>query len=273
MNDLLANPAVQAAAAPFVLALVLAAGLHRTRLLVLAIAAAFVLAVGLTVGFSFEPLTATRKLVLAAIGAAIVATTLEIAGVSPSARLNAILAAAGAATSVWIAWRVLQQQDAPRLGIWAAGTAGYTALLIASGLRVGTDTIRACATSLVLGLTVAGLALLGASALLTQFGIAIAAGAGAALLIQMVTSRRAPSGWTLALPASVVVAGIGVLSVLTGQLPWFCLVPMLAIPWATRLVRTDGRPLWLISFLTALVAAVPMLLAVAIAWFTAAAST
>ena len=140
-----------------------------------------------------------------------------------------------------------------------------------SSFRVGEDAVRACATALVLGLGAGALAFLGASALLAQLGIALAAGSGAALLVQMVLSRRAPVGWTLALPVAVAVSALGVQAVLTGPLPWYCLVPLLGVPWTARLVAADQRPVWLVSVLTALAAAVPMLLSVAIAWFTAGA--
>ena len=68
---------------------------------------------------------------------------------------------------------------------------------------------------------------------MAQAGIAIGASAGAVLLIQMLTGKPAPLGWTLALPANVVAGLVGLLAVFTGALPWYCLLPTLAIPWAT----------------------------------------
>jgi hypothetical protein len=269
MGALLENPAVQAGVAPFAVALAVAAALHRTRLLVLCAPVAFALAVGLTIGFSFDALTATRKLVIAALVAAAVAAALEAGAVRLSHRLGAALVGFGAAAGIWVVWRVLQQQSAPLFALWSAGAALYCAVLIASSLRAGEDPVRACATALVLGLGAGALAFLGASALLAQLGIALAAGSGAALLVQMVLSRRAPVGWTLALPVAVAVSALGVQAVLTGPLPWYCLVPLLGVPWTARLVAADQRPVWLVSVLTALAAAVPMLLSVAIAWFTA----
>ena len=57
MEELLQNPAVQAGVLPFIAGLVLAAFLRNTRQLGLAIAVAFVCAVGLTMGLGFESLT------------------------------------------------------------------------------------------------------------------------------------------------------------------------------------------------------------------------
>ena len=108
---------------------------------------------------------------------------------------------------------------------------------------------------------------------MAQVGIAVGASSGAVLLIQMLTARRLPVGWTLALPASVLAGLVGLLAVFTASLPWYCLIPTLAIPWATRLYpRGKSKPIWLSAFLMAFLALIPVLVAVALAWFTAAAS-
>ena len=92
--------------------------------------------------------------------------------------------------------------------------------------------MRSSSAALILGLGAGALALLGASAMLAQIGIALGAASGATLLVQMIAGRRAPVGWTLALPASVIAALVGLLSVFTGELRWYCLLPTLAVPWA-----------------------------------------
>ena len=136
--------------------------------------------------------------------------------------------------------------------------------------------MRGALTTLALGamgLGTGALALLGASGLLAQIGIAVGAAAGASLLVQMLAGQRAPPGAALSLLATVVAALAALLAVFTGSLPWFCLLPTLAAPWATRLVPAGERPVWLTAFLTALAALGPMFLAVGLAWFTAGAST
>jgi hypothetical protein len=273
MEELLANPAVQAGVAPFLTALAAAAALRRTRLLGLAVAVAFALVIALTVGYAFDPLTATRKLVLIGLGTALVVLALEMPGVPCTPAVRATLVAAVAAAAVWMVWRVLQLQEPVRAALYGLAAGAYIAVLLESGLRGSSDGTRAAATSLVLGLAAGALALLGASALLAQIGIAVAAGAGAVLLIQMVGLQRGPTGWTLILPAAAVAGLVGLLAVFTGSLPWFCLLPMLAIPWATRLVRQEGRSPWLTALLTTLVGLVPLLLAVGLAWFTSGTST
>ena len=64
MQEMLANPAVQGGLAPFIAALTVAALLAPFRLGGLAVVAAFATAVYFIAGFTFEPLTATRKIIL-----------------------------------------------------------------------------------------------------------------------------------------------------------------------------------------------------------------
>ena len=58
MNDFLQHPAVQAGVAPFVVALIVAALLGRTRFAWLAIVAGWATGYALVNGISFSPLTA-----------------------------------------------------------------------------------------------------------------------------------------------------------------------------------------------------------------------
>lgn len=269
MDELLAHPAFQAGVAPLVVALAFALALRSSRLLGLAITAAFALVIALTVGYSFEPMTAMRKLVLAGLTTAVLILILELRTTPASILVRAMLAGAAAAAALWLSWRVLQQQDGAKAALWGAGAVVYVALAVESSLQVREDDIRAACSSLMLGLAVGVLAILGASAVLGLVGIATAAGAGAVLLIRMVGTSHRPSGWTLVLPAAVISALVGLMAVFTGSLPWFCLIPTLAIPWATRLVATDRHSRPLTAALMLLAGLIPALLAAALAWFTA----
>ena len=271
MNELLNHPAVQAGVAPFLAALVWAGLLCRTRLLALAIGAAFVTAVALVLGWSFESLTASRKMVLVGLAATLLVLPLELIPAQPTLRLRALLAGAAGLAGVWMVLRVLQQQPAAAAIGAGVAVAVFMVALVESTRAVHDDAVRAASSALARGLGAGALALLGASASLGQLGIAIGAGAGATLLVQMLTGRAAPLGWTLALPASMVAGLLTLLSVFTGELRWYCMLPLLAVPWATRLVPTGLRPLWVRAILTGLAALVPVALAVALAWVGAAA--
>lgn len=267
MDQWLANPAIQAAIAPFVAALVVAVAVRNTRLAGLAIALAFVVVIALTMGFQFEALTAMRKLVLIGLGAALMVLALELRHVSPTATVRSLLAMAVAAAAVWMLWRILQQQTTSGAVVQGLAAAAYVAALLESSLRAGKDGVHGAANSLMLGIAAGALALLGASALLAQVGIAVAAGAGAVLLVHMVGGQRTPAGWTLALPAPVIAGLVCLLAVFTGQLAWYCLLPTLAIPWALRLVAHGRRPAWVSAILASVAGLIPALLAVGLAWF------
>ena len=273
MNELLNNPAVQAGVAPFVVALTVAVILRRSRLLGLAIGAGFFTVVFLALGFSFDSLTSVRKMILAGTGATALVLLLELAKVQATNAVRAAIALAAAAVAVWVIVRVLQQREMGSALLAGAAAALYLALLVESANRISSDSVRAASAALMLGLGSGGLALLGASASMAQAGIAIGASAGAVLLVQMLTGKRAPLGWTLALPANVVAGLVGLLAVFTGALPWYCLLPTLAIPWATLVVPSGKWSVWLTAFLSALAALIPMLLAVALAWFAASSSS
>jgi hypothetical protein len=272
MEELLANPAVQAAAAPFAVALVIAAALFRTRLLGLAVVAAFATAVALTVGYSFDSLTAVRKMILVALASGVVLAAIELRGDAASVRLRIVLAMLFAAAAIWVVWRVLQQQDAAKVALYGAAVALYAAALLESSLRAAVDAIGGAVSSLVLGLAAGALAVLGASALLGQLGIATAVGAGAVLVVQVIARRRSPSGWTVALTGGVIAALILLLAVFTGSLPWYCLLPTLAIPWSTRIFAPGRHGVWLTAAGSGLAAVVPAGIAIALAWFGVAAS-
>ena len=93
------------------------------------------------------------------------------------------------------------------------------------------------------------------------------------MLVQMIGLQRGPAGWTLVLPAATICGLVGLLAVFTGSLPWFCLLPTLAIPWAVRLARRESHAPWLAAVLTSLAGVVPLLLAVGLAWYTSGPST
>jgi hypothetical protein len=267
MEEFLANPAVQAAAAPFAVALVISAALFRTRMLGLAVVAAFVTAIALTIGFSFESLTAVRKLIVVGISTGLVAAFIELRGTPASVGLRTALSLAAAVAALWVVWRVLHQMDVAKIALYGAAVALFSAALVDSSLRAAVDVIGGAIASLVLGLAAGALGILGASVLLGQIGIATAAGAGAVLLVQALALRRSPSGWTVALPGAVITALAMLLAVFTASLPWYCVLPTLAIPWAARVLAPGRHGVWVTAGAGGLAAIVPAAVAIGLAWF------
>jgi hypothetical protein len=273
MNELLQNPAVQAGVVPFLVGLVLAAALGRTRFLGLVQVAGFLVLAWLAIGLSFDPLTATRKLVLIGAASALAVLAIEAAGNRARPVEWGVLALLAAGT-VWMSWRLLVQRELPAaVGAGLLGAA-YVAALAGSTLRLARhDPVAGAAAGLMIGLGSGALAVLGASAVLALAAISVGASAGAVLLVQMLRGRPAPMGATIALPAAVVAGLAGVLATQAGALRWFCLLPVLAAPWAARLVPARLPAVWLRACVAAALALIPMLAAVALAWTTAVSSS
>ncbi len=275
MVDLLDNPAVQSAAIPFVVALALGFLLAGTRYLVVAVVSSFVVVLALTIGFSITPMTSVKKLVVAVAAAAVLGLVIEIARVDARRVMVAALAVAAGAAAVWTLWRVLQQLEAP--AAWAAAFGAFllAAATMGTAITAGTaSSLRAAVTSACLGWGSGVMALIGASALLAQLGLAVGTASAAAALVQLLRKRESPLGWTVVVPTAVAAALIGALASATGELRWYCLVPLPLAPLAARLVPADPstRP-WYQAIATGLAVAIPLAVAIGLAWFSAAPSS
>jgi hypothetical protein len=274
VNEFLSNPAVQAGVAPFIAGLAVAFPLRNTRWLAWSLGAAFLVVVGLTMGFTLDPMTSSRKLVLATLGALLLVPLIEYRFPARHDARLALLAVAGVAITAWVLSRLLLQME--MLPAIAAG--GGAALFLAAlldGMQRGPSgaSVQTAAVAVVLGLGTGVLAVLGASAQLAQIAIAIAAGSGAVVLATAWAHPPYGRG-SLGLVAALAVGLAGLLSVFTGSLPWYCLLPVLAAPWAARLVPASAaRAALLTALYTSCAAAVPMLLAAALAWVAGRAST
>ena len=272
MNDWLDNPAVQAGLVPFVVALVLAALLARTRLLAAAAFSGLVVVVALTIGLSLEPLSSVKKLMLSAAFVTLVSLALEGAGIGPRRRYVVLLSALAGGAAVWVVWRVLQQLEP--LALWGAGVAAFAFVFVTAGsaLAAGAgSSLRGAVIGAVLGWGSGVLALLGASALLAQIGLGAGTACAAVALVQMLRGREAPLGWTLVAPAAAAASIIGVLASATGELRWYCLLPLPLAPlaaWSTG--SAAQRPAWQRAFIGGIAAAVPVAVAIGLAWWSAA---
>lgn len=246
MQELLDHPAVQAGLAPFVLALVTALLLRRLRLSGLAVVAGFALTAYLVSGFALEPLTATRKLVWIGLAAGLLAMPLTLMKGPFWRPLIAVFAAAAA---VWMSARILQQQPTLQALQWGLGGALYVAWLVYWMDDLQSSAVRAGSAGLALGLGTGAAALIGASALLGQYGLALGAAAAAYLLILILSKSLLPCGRSFTLPIALIAGLVGWLAVLTAQLPWHALPMLAAIPLAGRVPVSGKLAVWLQSVL------------------------
>jgi hypothetical protein len=234
LQELLNHPAVQAGLAPFLVALITAELFQRVRLSGLAIIAGFAITVYLASNFTLEPLTAVRKIVLLGLVSALLALLLTLLKARWLVWLLSIL---GGAAAIWTVQRVLQQQAPQVMILWGAGCAAYVAILVwGMDKLLDQEPLRAASAATALGIGTGGAALVGASALLGQFGLALGCAAAAHLLIQMVSNQPLSTGRTFTLPLAIIAGLTGCVAVISAQLPWYTLPILATIPLAAWLV-------------------------------------
>lgn len=237
LQELLNHPAVQAGFAPFLIALVTAGLFQRIRLSGLAIIAGFAVIVYLASDFTLEPLTASRKIVLLGFISALLGLLLSL---MQSRRLAALLPVLGGAAAIWTAQRILQQQPPQVALLWGAGCAAYVAILVWGMDKLENDPLRAASAATALGIGTGGAALVGASALLGQFGLAIGSSAAALLCIHILGNRALPAGRVFTLPLALIAGLTGCIAVLGANLPWYALPILAAIPISAWLLPLPG---------------------------------
>jgi hypothetical protein len=266
VNDLFANPAVQGGVAPFVAGLVVAVLFGRYRLGGLAVAAAFATAVYFIAGFGFTPLSATRKIILLGLAAPVVGIAVDFA-FRPTRLGSYLLAIAGAAAAAWVFWPVLSQKEFSRALLPGATAVLASAWVVGvSEQRLAGDSVRTAASGLALGVGTGVAAVFGAALTYGLYGIAVAAGSGAFLLVQMVTGKRSYAGATFTLSVTVVAILIASAAMILAQLPWYSVVALALVPLAANLPVPAGAALWLQAVLCSLYGLVVAGIACALAW-------
>ena len=269
MHDLLLNPAIQSGILPALAALLVLALTGRTSALVLVPIAGFLTVVVLAVGFSLEPMTARSKVVACVLAAGALALALDL--VRPSAVLvvRAAVAALTAAAAVWVAFRVLQQKEGSALWAQGAAVVVFALVMVESARAVAGDSLRCLVVGTLLGFASGVLGLLGASSSAAFMGIALGASYGVALLAQMVRGRSSAMLDQLVLPAAVFSVLGGLMACLTGELPWYALLPLPLIPWVARFMSRPKAPAWRDALVTGFSALVPAIVAVGLAYWSA----
>jgi hypothetical protein len=242
MQELLNHPAVQAGFAPFLIALIVSELFLRIRLSGLAVIAGFATTVYLVSDFGFEPLTATRKIVWLGLSGAALGL---LFGSAISNWRSWLLVVLGGAAAAWTLWRILQQQETSVMLQWGAACAGYVGLLVWSMDKLlEKEALRVSCAATALGIGTGGAALIGASALLGQFGLALGFAAAAHLIIKFISNQPLPTGRMFTLPVALIAGLVGCLAVLSAKLPWYTLAILGGIPitaWLMPLPKQSAR--------------------------------
>lgn len=261
MQELLSNPVIQSSAVPFIAGLILAVALFPVRLAGLAAAGGFLGTVYLVGDFALQPLTAARKIVLVGLAAPVLGAIADLA-FKPTRATGVVLGAIFAAASVWVFWSVLSQKSPELALLFGGGVAALVMWTVAFTVSLQGDAVRAGAAGLFLGLGAGVGAVLGASNMLGQYGMALGAASGAFLLLVMILGKRVAAGTTLTLSVSVIAALLAAGAMLLAQLPWTSLAALALVPLLVRLPVGEKLPAWL----QAIVASIYALVAAAAAW-------
>ena len=266
-REFLEHPAVQAGVAPFMVGLVVAAVFCRLRLGGLALVAGFATAVALVAGFTFSPLTATRKIILLTLLAPIAGLIVDFL-LKRSRPLAWGLAMLAGLATLWAFYTVLIQKDFATAIILGGVAAGLVGWLVGYSYDALADRpVAGGAAALMMGFGAGVLAVLGASASFGQYGIALGAGAGALLLVMMITGRAHHGGAIVTLTAAM---GSGLLvsgTVILAQLQWYAALIFALTPVAVRIPVPVGAPFWLQAVMYSCYALVPVAGACAAAYY------
>ena len=234
MQELINHPAVQAGFAPFLIAIIISELFLRIRLSGLAIIAGFAVTVYLVSDFGYEPLTATRKIIWLGLFSAALGL---LFGSAISNWRSWLLVALSAAATTWTLQRILEQQEMNLALQWGAACAVYVAVLVwGMDKLLEKEALRVSCAATALGIGTGGAALIGASALLGQIGLALGSAAAAHLVIKFISNQPLPTGRMFTLPLALIAGLTGCLAVLSAQLPWYALPILAGIPLAALLM-------------------------------------
>ncbi len=280
MTDLLANPAIQSGAIPFITALLIAAlfgfsSPKLSRLAGIAVLAGFLAAYVITLGLPpLPPKSSGQKIFYIALIAALAGVILENIKAGAKRRQIEGFVLAGAAI-LWIGWRKVMA--APSLD-------HLVVLLILAGTAVAVFTVERdtkdgadkAVPLLVVSIAFAGVAFIGSSASISQNAGALSAALGGLMILNWPT-RRFGLNTSSRLVALIILVALTTQSSLFTTAPVW--IPVLLLPalFADRVVdlwmpagshrASLARPVFL-----ALLAAVPASASLAAAWFAASSS-
>jgi hypothetical protein len=271
VSDLIAHPAFQGAVAPFVVALIVASALGRTRFAWLAILPAYATMLALDTGFTLVPLTVSRKSWVLALLAPLVGVAADSYRGS-SRRIAPGIAVGAALASLWVYWTLLRNYPGLSAAWVAAGIAIFFTALVALVLRLRDDGLRCGAAGLALGLAAGVAGILSASIGALVAGAALAVACGALLIVQIALQRTLAPGFTGALPIGMIAALIAVGAQQLAELPWYALPLLLLVPIAVSLPVPRPESRFARAAVLSGLALVAAILPIAAAWHAARAS-
>jgi hypothetical protein len=186
-----------------------------------------------------------------------------------SARARAasyVLAGITGAAAVWVFVTLLAQKEGAQAWIAGAGILLYAFTMTALMISLRDDALRTGAAGLGLGLATGITALLSASVGFMTSGIAVAASAGALLLVWVVNSRPVAPGLLGTLTIGLMIALFAEGTLMLAKLPWYALVTLLLVPLAVRLPAPESGSVFVRALVLSLYALIAALIPIAAVW-------
>lgn len=282
MQDILTHPGFQSAVAPLVCGLLVALVLRRFGVMWqgLAVVVGLFVTVWLTVGLSFQPLTSTRKIILASLLLPFL-SFLPVHFSGHPVRKSLVLALLTTVVALWVIWPALARQEGLDAWLMASRVAVFAAMVAGLLGWVGRDDMaKEGGALLALGIGTGVSAFIGASALYGQLAFSVAASLGGLVLVLLLfPSKKVPSlqdparsiGCFSLFAAAIPLAVIAGASTVYAKLPatallFLVLVPLFAgIPLDRKL---NLHNLWLRGSLATVLGLLPAFIAIWLAWST-----
>ncbi|MBN4079359.1 hypothetical protein JYT26_01835 [Beggiatoa alba] len=284
MQTLLANPAIQSAVAPFIVALLVALLLRRfeTIGLGLAIIAGLLTTVMLTTGLTLQPLTSTRKIIVSSLCLPFTVLLVEriVAGLpTVTARLQHVVRVMVPtlflmAAACWVIWPVLTRQGLAegwpmllRVGGYA-GIIGAVFLCLAQWKSAEKSAAQGM-SALMLAIGTGVTCLIAATALYAQLAFAIAASVGSVMVLSLFTQTRNGVGHVTSFgmfAAAVPLALFGAAATVYAQLPPWVLPCLVFIPLFAGSTKSWLTKPWQQLIFTGVIAFLPVIPASGLAW-------
>jgi hypothetical protein len=254
MADIWIHPGFQAGVLPGAVALIVFALLIRFRGVVgVAVLAAFVSTVAVTTGLSFEPLTSTRKILLIGLLSPLLGVVYEWVSMPKWLKSGSIALIAGGCI-IWVLWPYLQRTDVENLMFTAVGLTLFVAWMALAFSWIAQRPIIAGTAVLTAGGFGVGLsALLGASAMLGQWGIALGAAGASGLIVSLLTKKSVNAGAIFVTTSGLLLALIAAAAVVYAKLPWYTLPILAIIPLMAQIRLDDAKSkyfhaaIWLVT--------------------------
>ncbi|VAW86004.1 hypothetical protein MNBD_GAMMA16-78 [hydrothermal vent metagenome] len=244
MAELLNNPAIQSGFLPFLIAISSAWLLRHLGWLWagLGFTIAYYCSVYLVIGAQLTPITSTKKIVLLGLAAVMVGLILDYLKPQPLIKLF-IMALSAIAASTWLVWPVAMRQSGLELYQLIAFPALYMIWLSSFLTSIKDTSSEEDATvSCLLGFTTGIIAILAASVLLGQLGIAIGAAASAYILLSF-SRKPLQLGLNFTYPVAILGGLIGIAAVVYAKLPWYSLIPIALMPLVSYIpAGMDAHP-------------------------------